>query len=239
MSNNRLALVSQNLPTVIVHKLENLGYGCVPIKEHPQLDTPVASHPDMIFSSLWDGTLITDGRYSEECNYLFELGIEISASSRSIGKKYPSDIVFDALVFDGTVYGYIDFIAPEILQNRKKAVFVKQGYTLCSTLVTDKVAVTADKGIFNALCENGVNALKINGDGIGLDGYGCGFIGGASVYEPLSDTVIFFGDITYHPDCKKILDFLYENGHSVYYFKGLPLKDYGGAKLLFDGKTKL
>lgn len=232
MADKRLALVSHKLPEIICTELKNLGYGCVPLYDHPELDAPIASHPDMLFSVLKSGELLTDEEYIKAYTELNGLGISFRFSSRRLGKKYPSDIAFDALVINGTVYGKLDFIAPEILENRKKTVNVSQGYTLCSTLVTDKVAITADNGIYSALCKNGVNALKLSSNSIALDGYDSGFIGGASAFEPHSNTVIFFGDITRHPDFKKIDGFLKENGHGIRYFESLPLKDYGGAKLI-------
>ena len=226
-----VALISEKMPDVIVNKLENLGYGCVLLPDHPDLDAPVASHADMLFSVVLDG-LLTDGEYLSRYPQLAELGLPIRISQRSLGKKYPLDIAFDALIFNGIVYGNTDFIAPEILQSYKKAVFVKQGYTLCSTLITNRVAITADDGIYRALAENGVSVLKISASGITLDGYSCGFIGGASVYEPLSNTVIFFGDVTKHPDFNAISDFLCENGHRLLWFDEFELKDLGGAKLI-------
>ncbi len=232
MGGKMLALVSYKLPDEICAELENLGYGCVLLKDHPHLDAPVASHPDMLFSVLDSGEVLADLRYLRAYPELSELKIKFRTSSKSLDKKYPLDIAFDALIFNAAVYGRLDFIAPEILENRKMAVNVSQGYTLCSTLVTDKVAITADEGIYTALCENGVNTLKISPRGIALDGYDCGFIGGASVYEPNSNTVIFFGDVTRHPDFEKLDGFLKENGHGVCYFDDLPLKDYGGAKLI-------
>ncbi len=232
MQNKKTALISNELPDIICKYFEKSGYGCVRLPSHAHLDAPVASHPDMLFSLLADGTVLTDACYLEANQHLNELPVKFKASSVSLDKKYPHDIAFDALVLGDTVYGKLDFIAPEIRQSAKKEVNAAQGYTLCSTLVTDRCAVTADDGIYKVLTENGVPALKISPKGVQLDGYSCGFIGGASAFDAENNRVVFFGDLKEHPDCKKITDFLKKHGHIIHFFEGLPLKDYGGAKLI-------
>ena len=231
MENKKLAFISEKMPPEIAGIFENLGYGCVRLLPHEALDTPVAHHPDMLFSVLDSGDVLCDEDYLRANPFLLELGVSFRPSSAKLGKKYPQDIAFDALVIDGVMYGKTSFAAPEILQNRK-TVNVKQGYAQCSTLVTDRVAITGDSGIYDALIKNGVNALKISADGIALDGYSCGFIGGASAYDKDSETVIFFGDITKHPDYEKINAFLKQNGHQIAFSDSIPLTDFGGAKLI-------
>jgi hypothetical protein len=230
MENKRIALISEKMPAEISEILKNLGYGCVGLKAFECLDAPVAHHPDMLFSRLSDGKMLCDGRYLISNPALNELGIEFLPSAVRLDKKYPFDIAFDALVFGDTVYCKTDSTAPEILQDRN-TVDVKQGYALCSTLVTNKCAVTADGGIYTALCKNGVDALKISAGNILLKGYGNGFIGGASCFDACSDTVIFFGNPIYHPDFGAISDFLAKHGHKISYPDKIPLADYGGAKL--------
>ena len=232
MPSKKTALLSNKVPGKVTDIFENLGYGCVLLQDFKYLDTPVSHHPDMLFSLLPSGKLLCDERYLKANPELCETELEFLVSKKHLGKLYPNDIVFDALIYDDTVYGNVSFIAPEILESCKNKVNVKQGYTLCSTLVTDKCAITADKGIYNALKRNGVDVLEISPDRIVLEGYNSGFIGGASAFEPISDTVVFFGDISAHKDFNKIADFLSEHGHSIKYLSGYPLTDFGGAKLI-------
>ncbi len=227
-----LALISESLPYEIEKKLQNLGYGCVRLPKCDRLDAPVASHPDMLFCQLGDGRTLCDRGYFEENKELLEkTGIELVPSKKALQKKYPFDIAFDVLVFDGILYGNLAFIAPEILETYEKQKNVKQGYTLCSCLVTSRCVITADEGIYRSLQENGANALMISQSDINLDGYTCGFIGGASCYDFRSDTVLFFGDISSHKDGCKIKEFLLKNGHKIDEIKEMPLSDFGGAKL--------
>ena len=75
-------------------------------------------------------------------------------------------------------------------------------------------------------------SLKISAGNILLKGYGCGFIGGASCFDKDSDTVVFFGNLSEHPDGEKITVFLEKHGHRVVFFEEFPLSDFGGAKLI-------
>lgn len=233
MKNGKYILVSEDMPRHMCAELEDFGYKCLTLPKFDFLDSPVSSHPDMLFGELFDGRFLCDSRYYvENRELLCQMGAEIVSSERKLSSKYPLDIAFDALCFDGVLYGNLKYIAPEMLDKRKKCVNVSQGYAKCSVLATDKCAITSDSGIYEALVRDRVNTLKISPQGIALPGYGCGFIGGASFFEPISNTVVFFGDISTHPDFDVINAFLKENGHSVKYFKDYPLTDLGGAVLI-------
>lgn len=231
MIGEKIALLSCKIPRQISDFFENVGYVCVFLPSFKNLDVPVAHHPDMLFSTTYDGTLLCDAEYLSDNPFLLDFRIRLASSCKKIGKKYPDDVLLDALIIEDTVYGKIDSMAPEILKNRR-TVHVKQGYALCSTLVTDKCAVTADEGIYHSLTQNGVDTLKISAGNILLEGYGCGFIGGASCFDKDSDTVVFFGNLPNHPDSEKIIAFLEKHGHRVVFFEDFPLSDFGGAKLI-------
>ncbi len=58
-----------------------------------------------------------------------------------------------------------------------------------------------------------------------LPGYDTGFIGGTS--GRVGDEIIFNGDLSAHPDCQAIRQFIEERGLKVRYFSGYPLRDIG------------
>ena len=209
MVSEKTALVSADMPESTCSIFGNLGYGCVRLPGFDALAKPVSSHPDMLFSRLSDGKLLCDAEYYRQNKHLLDaLGVQMVVSERALGKEYPRDIAFDALIFEDCIYGRLDALAPEIIEEPKVLINVKQGYALCSTLVTDRCAVTADSGIYDALKNNGVDVLKTTSEGVRLEGYGCGFIGGASAFDPCSNTVIFFGNVTEHPDYGELRYFL-------------------------------
>lgn len=227
MADKRTLLISCEMPHKIEEILGFLGYGCVRLPSCAALDTPVASHPDMLFYKLPSGELLCDSQYFEEnAPLLLKTGARFTASAMRLGKKYPHDVLFDAFAVDGTLYARLDAVAPEIADSYERAVNVKQGYAKCSTLLAGELAVTADKGIYKALTENGVKTLLISPETVRLTGYGCGFIGGASFFDEKSRTVVLFGEPkTDDP----VPSFLEENGIRVMYPYGFPLTDFGGA----------
>ena len=233
MGNKKALLVSCDLPLEIEKTLGFLGYGCVRLPKFDELDAPVSSHPDILFYRLKSGKLLCDEDYFKaNSELLINSGASFVFSEKHLGKKYPNDILFDALTIDGTVYGRTDYIAPEILKDCKRTVKLKQGYTACATRVAGKIALTSDPGISIALKNDGFNVLHTE-ETILLPGYGCGFIGGASAFDPCSNTVVFFGNVTEHSSYNEIVRFLTEYGHTVCFDGSYPLTDLGGAKLMY------
>ena len=104
---------------------------------------------------------------------------------------------------------------------------VNQSYPNCSILkIDEQSAVTSDRGLYKALCENGIDTLLIEEGHISLPPYEYGFIGGASgVY---GDKVMFFGNIDLHPDGEKIRKFIQEKGKRCISLSDAPLRDLGG-----------
>ena len=85
-------------------------------------------------------------------------------------------------------------------------------------------------GIHNALTKNGISSLYVTTSSITLDGYNCGFIGGAGgVYD---SKAYFFGDIKNHVDYAKIENFLSEQNCAVFPILGGGVYDFGGIKFL-------
>lgn len=224
------------MPKGITDKFHEFDYDIIYIPRCESLSFPVSMHPDMLFSVIGDGQLLTDRNYFLRNEAFFksleEIGVKIMLSERTLSANYPNDILFDAIKTENLLIGNLDFTAPELFLNNVKTVKVKQGYALCSTLLMENAAVSADTGICNALTENGYDVLKVSPGDIVLDGYNCGFIGGASAVLYDVKTVVFFGNIANHRDGEKITDFCKEHGYKVRYDKTLPLTDFGGVKLI-------
>lgn len=199
---------------------------------------PVSAHPDMLFYGMSNGVLLTDERYFSENRAFFDyltdtFGVRVQTSQSRLSADYPGDVLFDILNVSGILYGRAGFAAPEIVSECKRAVAVRQGYARCSVLKMQtpdtelSFAVTSDTGLYRALTEDGIDTLLISPGGIRLPGYECGFIGGASAFIPGKNTVVFFGDVSEHPDYEKIREFIIRHGADMSYPRGIPLTDYG------------
>ena len=200
------------------------------------LDTPVASHADMLICKLQD-TIFT---YRDYYYNNVELFSEIEKSYKVVKvegckREYPNDIKLNVLVIGKRIFGKLDFLADEIVDFAMKNGYtlhnVKQGYSACSTLViNEKAAITSDLGIYNSLIAEEINALLVTTESIILNGYNCGFIGGTG--GVFGNVAYFFGDIKMHPDYIKINNFLKEHNCTVVPVLGGGVYDFGGIKFI-------
>lgn len=206
------------------------GYGeviCLP--SWGGLPSPIASHPDILFYPLQDGTVLVGREYYYKNKMFFDsVGANFVLCDKTPEGQYPHDILFDALGINDTLYGKEGFASEELVKVYERFVSVKQGYTRCSVaMLSDSCAVTSDRGISEALKKDGISVLDIRPGHIRLEGYGSGFIGGAGgrIKEGL---YLFFGDIMSHPDGKAIVQFASEHKIKAVSLSDEPLSDNGG-----------
>lgn len=213
--------------------LQFLGCAVIRLPSFWGLQPPVSSHPDMLFFRLRDGRLVTTREYHDANRVFFgTLPAEFTLTDEKLRPEYPSDVLFDALSVGGTVYGREDSVSRLILDDADGFVPVKQGYARCSVaLLSENCAVTADKGLYNALSSRGCDVLLIRPGHIALDGYDTGFIGGAG--GCFGDGMYcFFGDILSHPDGAEIVGFAKKHKIKAVSLSDEPLSDHGGFIVL-------
>lgn len=213
-----------------VKEIKNLGHTVIASDTVNIFPIPEQKHADMQILPINNDILILN-----ECTSLSKKiqNKQLIFCNKKAGKKYPENILLNFLYLNNTLYGKLSSIDNNLLdyciKNNIKTVNVNQGYTRCSTLVlNNNAAVTSDSSIERALKNNGVEVLLISHGNIILDGYDYGFIGGAS--EKIDEnTVVFFGNITSHPDYKKIESFCEKHNVSIKTIcKDFPLTDIGG-----------
>lgn len=220
-----------NLPARCACRLKDMGYDIRLLPPYKNLQRPVATHPDMLLSTVGDKIFVPRDYFLKN-EEVFD-GVCVTLVDADVRPEYPWDVRMNALIMGDTLFGRVDVICKEILESVKAHVFIKQGYAACSTLViAENAAVTADRSIAKALTERGVDVCLIEQGHIALDGYDFGFIGGASV-RLQNDTVAFFGDLKYHPDHKKISEFAKKHQTQLISLSDEPLADYGGGKCIF------
>jgi hypothetical protein len=231
-----LAVIDQRMPRAAVAALEEF---CETVKLPPfsALDRRVASHPDMLIFGL-DGKLFVCKDYYDEAKEQIDFiasrsELEIVLTSDTLSDVYPHDVAFNSFVVCDTLFGNEKYISQEIKDEAEatgvKLCSVKQGYAKCSTVVLKNAVISADKGICDAAESLGADALLISAGGVALDGYDCGFIGGASI-KLSGDCVAFFGDIKYHPSHEKIREFANAHNVRLIALSDEPLIDFGGGK---------
>ena len=199
-------------------ELRRNGYKIIPTEKIECFLQPEQRHADMQLLNL-DGTLF-----------------HLSDCRDKIGIKYPENVRLNCLYLGGRLYAKHSATDSAVLdycrRNDIPTVNVNQGYTRCSVLlIGNRAAVTADRGIADALQKDGAEVLLIAPGHVTLPGFDCGFIGGAGFCD--GDTVYCFGDITRHPDFEKIKALCVKHNSKIEILcADKPLTDLGGAVLL-------
>lgn len=208
------AIVDERVPSGIEDKLSSLGFSVIRLPKHDGMNSPIASHTDIILYRHMD-TLIGSRAYFESHGDLAlrirDAGFRLHLSHLDQESEYPFDALFNALVIGDKLFCNLSTVCPNILGYASIAglmpIPVKQGYPACTVLpISDKAAVTADRGMAKALEENGITVLLVDdSEKILLPPYKNGFIGGAAgVFE---DKIFFLGNYNSLPYAKELSEF--------------------------------
>ena len=203
-----------------------------------EMDPRVAFHPDMLMMAIGRDVAVPAFYASRAdvrpiLNTLrHRCGIRVMTTEKIPGDSYPHDVVCNALMYGGKLYGKLSALAPEILRladaDGIEAVDVAQGYAGCSALACRDILLTADPSIRSAISERGGNVLLLSPGGIDLPGYDTGFIGGAGGCA--DGHAVFFGDVRRHPDGERIAQALSARGIVCHCLGDGNLTDFGGIK---------
>lgn len=213
-----------------VREIENLGHTVISSDTVDIFPIPEQKHADMQILPINSDIFILN-----ECT---ELAPKIPNDrliycDKKAGKKYPENTLLNFLFLNNILYGKLSAIDKNLLdfceENSIKTVNINQGYARCSTLVlNEKAVITSDLSIEKALKKDGVEVLLISSGNIILDSYDYGFIGGASGKID-ENTVVFLGNVTNHPDYRRIENFCENHNTSIKIIcKDMPLTDIGG-----------
>jgi len=222
------ALVDNRARQMLDRPLRDLGLRPIYMPPSSLLAPPIDSHPDMrcavigrkVFCSPGDESVFSDIK-----------DIDITSCLSVPRGGYPGDAAYNCLIIGGRLVHNLRYTDKTILDYAKNTgmtlVHAEQGYAGCSACVVDSgSAITSDKGIHATLVKSGVDCLLISEGHVQLDGYGYGFIGGASGL--LDERILLFtGDIGLHPDYQSIRSFVTSKGVNIICLTDLPLFDIG------------
>lgn len=176
-------IVSNKISNSIKDLLKKYNIKVVASKNHPNLDKYIADHPDLSIHPVNSKKFIVAKElYDYYKDELKDFDIELIPSYNEILSKYPKDCLLNVGRI-GSSYihnNYTDIRLEDELENNKiNHIFVKQGYSKCSTLdLNYDTIITQDKGIHKAVKNSGYNSYLIEPGDILLEGYNTGFIGG-------------------------------------------------------------
>lgn len=187
----------------------------------------ISGHPD-IFITQFEDFILTPPNMPEECkNLLHSHNIKFREGDLALGSKYPHTAKYNAVVTTKYFIHNLKISDPKLFEaaGEKTKIHVPQGYTRCNLLtLNDDKMITSDKGIYATLTKFGIDVLYVNPDGILLQGFNNGFIGGTCGI--LGNSVFFMGSLNYLSEGKNIERFIRKTDFEI-------IELYDGS--LFDG----
>lgn len=200
--------------------------------ENTCLPPPLRRHADMFCHSLGDGSLLLAEGEDRLAHRLEKRGYRTANPSQRLGGVYPLDVPLNTACIGNKLICNRFTTASEILKHAEESgleiLQTRQGYARCSCcIVAENALITADTGIFRVCESHGIDCLLVQPGFVRLEGHDYGFLGGASALIE-KNLLLFFGDVTTHPDQKEIHRFC--DAHEVAVqslFRG-ELTDIGG-----------
>lgn len=222
----RYVLVNKNIDKESTQILKNYGK-VVKTKENKNLLSGLTTHPDILVHVLPNGDIVCD---RENYDYYKEkfLDRNVIQSENFLSSDYPKDIPLNCFSFKNYFIHNTKYTDKKILDFYKGAGYnlinVKQGYSKCSTLVTEDFLITEDAGIYKSLKET-LPIYKIDTGQIKLKNFNYGFIGGAS--GSLGKELFLTGDYKKHSSCNTIDDIVRKYKYKLTILSDKEIEDYG------------
>lgn len=193
------------------------------------LSDEVSRHQDMIICHTDKNHIFLDP--SQDKTILLNNGFSVTFSCVT-KKNYPEDVKLNVAVlrdfFICNKKTCDTSLLEKLLSTGKKPVFVNQGYTKCSVcIVSENAIITEDEAIFSAVTKEGTDALLISKGDIYLSDKHYGFFGGCAGKLD-KDILGVTGELKYHRDGGKILDFCKKHNVTIKELTKGRLTDIGG-----------
>ena len=227
----KICFVSAGLEKVFYNYLKKIEFEIFKIYPLKVTYKSINKHPDIFMFSTENKMIVSPKMYNRLKNNNL-LNKFIIKGKSIIKEKYPENIFYNVFQLkDYVIHNtkYTDLKIKKIID--KKWIDVNQGYTNCNCLkIDDKSFITSDKGIYESVKKYNIDCLLIRSGYIKLDGLDYGFIGGSGLKH--NNEIIFYGDISKHPDFKEIKEFINNKGLSIKFFN-FPLEDIGSVIKFF------
>lgn len=232
------AYISKNAYDETKDLIRQNGYNIIEVNFPSRVSKPVCTHPDIYMCKIEFPNINNNSRF-------------FYGDITKLGNKYPGEAIYNACATGKYFVHNLKISDSKILdwaeQNALEFVDVPQGYTRCNLLpVGPSNFITSDRGIFKAMSKAGADVLLISNNNISLPGYDYGFLAGcagvllankdfenipsdcaSSFVKSAEYTIIFNGDLSAHPDFKKIIDYISNCGLNALWVRGKKLADIG------------
>ena len=216
----KFAIVSFKSKDGLIKFLQECSYDIIYSFNSNKLDKKVCDHVDMQIRKINENIFVCSKESYNHYRAYLPNYITLYVTEFDISDKYPKDCLLNNFSIKNHLICNKKSIDPVILKLLKdeKIIMVNQGYSKCSTIVTNHFVITSDKSIFNSVQKEQIEAFLIDSGEIKLEGYDTGFIGGTCGYS--SDLgLVFYGNLEKYKYKEKLIDILNKEKIKYYYPK--------------------
>lgn len=227
-----LALIDKRITKDMKAKLNDLNINIIESTPCIQAYDAINCHPDITILKINDNNIIVAPNvYDYYSKKLCPLGFNIIKGNSLIKSKYPYNIAYNVAIFGKYAIHNLKYTDKKVLEfldkNNFTKINVKQGYCKCSICIVDENSIiTSDEGIYKEVIKHDIDCLLIEKGHIDLFDLSYGFIGGCSGLIS-KDDLIFFGDISKHPNYNEIKKFVESKNKNIISLSNEKLLDLG------------
>ena len=233
-----LALVDKRITKEMKNQLRKLNISIIESIPCDNTYDAIKYHPDICFIKINNNNIIVAPNvFDYYKKILSPLGFNVIKGSTYIKDKYPNNIQYNIAILGKYAIHNFKYTDKEILKylddNNFTKINVRQGYSKCSICIVDENSIiTSDEGIYKETLKYDIDCLLIEKGHINLFELNYGFIGGCSGLIS-NNKLIFFSDISKHPNYKEIKEFVESKNKKIISLSKEKLLDLGSLIPLF------
>ncbi|MGN0178347.1 MAG: DUF6873 family GME fold protein [Monoglobaceae bacterium] len=220
-------IVDKRMPPDMIQRLSELGRVFTSAYVNTE-DEAIRAHPDIQIHFVNENTAVAAPEVYDYYVQILPRYISLIKGFSPIGFTYPKNCAYNIARVGSNIICNIKYAEPKIIELYKsmgcRIINVRQGYAKCSICpISETTFITEDPGIYKTVSPLSEITVKLIPCGsVRLNGYDCGFIGGASGL--CGDTAVFCGNAFKNPCLKKIAE---EAKLKTYMLSNDDLYDYG------------
>ena len=222
----KLILCDERLPSPAKIRLADFGE-LIELKTETITYAAISGHPDVFCCPVGDCIVVSPALPKKITDIFDAFDVDWIYGIQPNGITYPDSASYNAVVTNTLLIHNLLITDPMIKEKaaKRKQIHVNQGYTRCNLLpLPGDFFITSDQGIYKVLSHEGFEVLYVNPQGVQLEGFPHGFIGG--VCGVIERNILITGNLSKYSEGQKIRDFL--SHHSL-----TPVELYDGP--LIDG----
>jgi len=192
----------------------------------------ISGHPDIFFHRAGSKLIVAPNLPEKYMNKIKDTELEMIIGEQNVGEKYPASSAYNVVSTKTLLihnFRNTDASITGLLVDAD-LIHVDQGYTRCNLLALDEDRfISSDAGITRVLGRFDKDCLYINPDGILLEGFKNGFIGGCCGIH--QNKIFIMGSLDQLNDGEAMKRYLLNHGYEIIELYKGPLFD--GGSILF------